>query len=127
MALPATIGLTCKLFFVGALSALVGDRAGAEITADRRTFDRQVKPLLLNYCGKCHGGDEMEAEIRFDDIDPDIVLGEDFGQWEDIREAFNSGEMPPGTEPQPTPTERDVITGWLDLELKKNKAGGEPE
>lgn len=126
MNLPAITNLTCRLFFVGTLSALLGDWAGAEITADRRAFDRQVKPLLLNYCGKCHGGDRIEAEIRFDDIDPDIALGEDFGQWEDIREVFNSGEMPPATEPQPTPAERDVITRWLDVEFKKAKQAGNP-
>ncbi|MDG2221068.1 MAG: DUF1592 domain-containing protein, partial [Rubripirellula sp.] len=70
--------------------------------------------------------DKMEAEIRFDHIDPDIVVGEHFGQWEDIREAFNTGEMPPEREPQPTPAERDVITVWLDAEFKKAKQYGNP-
>ena len=64
--------------------------------------------------------------MRFDTIDPNIVTGEHFGIWEDLREAFNTGEMPPEDEPQPTDAERDAMTRWLDTEFKKAKQYGNP-
>ena len=91
----------------------------ADAQPDLRTFDRQIKPFLQKYCAKCHGGNTPKAKIGLDNIDPDLVNGEHFGKWEDVREAFNSGEMPPEDQPQPTDTERDVMTRWLDGEFKK--------
>ena len=73
---------------------------------------------------RCHSGEKAKAEIRLDDIDPDVVTGEHFDKWEDIREAFNSGEMPPDDQPKPSPAERDIITRWLDSEFRKVKQQG---
>lgn len=101
--------------------------ARAEIQADAETFHRQIKPLLQKYCGRCHGAKTSKARIRFDNIDPDIIAGEHFGKWEDVREAFNNGEMPPDDERQPTAAERDLIAGWLDTEFKKAKQYGNPK
>ncbi len=91
----------------------------ADTEADVKGFDLHIKPLLQSYCVKCHGGKEPKAGIALDSIDPDLVRGEHFGKWEDIREAFNTGEMPPGKEPQPTDAERTLITRWLDTEFRK--------
>ncbi len=62
--------------------------------------------------------------MRLDTIDPDVVGGTSFDQWEDVREAFNTGEMPPEKKPQPTGTERDLMTRWMDAEFKKVKLHG---
>lgn len=90
-------------------------------------FETQVQPLLQRYCFECHSGNEPEAGIQLEGIDPDIVDGEHFDRWEDIREAFNSGEMPPDDKPQPSASERDLITRWLDEEFKKAKQFGTPK
>ena len=112
------------LILCGVLLACTPLRARGEITPDLRTFDQEVKPLLRQYCVRCHGREKIEAKIRLDNIDPDIVDGEHFDQWEDIREAFNGGEMPPEDQKQPTPTERELVTRWLDREFKKAKQSG---
>lgn len=96
----------------------------AEIQPDLEGFDENVAPLLQKYCMGCHGAEKQKGKMRFDTIDPDIVTGEHFGKWEDVREAFNSGEMPPEEEPQPTDAERDSMTRWLDAEFKKAKQIG---
>lgn len=98
--------------------------ARGDIQADLDTFEHEIKPLVRKYCVRCHGGKKTEATIRLDNIDADIVAGEHFDQWEDIREAFNSGEMPPEDQRQPTAEERDTITRWLDAEFKKAKQLG---
>ena len=124
---PCPSLLTLRLILGGVLLACTSDFAQGDPKPDLGTFDQQVKPLLRTYCVRCHGSRKTEAKIRFDNIDPDIVTGEHFGKWEDVREAFNSGEMPPEDQRQPTPAERDVITRWLDAEFKKAKQYGIPD
>ena len=123
---PCPSMLTLRLILGGVLLACTSDFAQGDPKPDLGTFDQQVKPLLRTYCVRCHGSKKTEAKIRFDNIDPDIVTGEHSGKWEDVREAFNSGEMPPEDQRQPTPAERDVITRWLDAEFKKAKQYGIP-
>lgn len=106
------------------LIACLAGPAAAEITPDLDAFDRDVQPLLQKYCVSCHGEEKQKAKLRFDTIDPDIVTGEHFGKWEDVREAFNTGEMPPEDEPQPTDAERELMTRWMDAEFKKAKQHG---
>lgn len=111
--------LTLRLFLCGTLFACMSGFARGDLKPDLRTFEQQVKPLLQNYCVRCHGSKKSEAKMRFDNIDPDIITGQHSGKWEDAREAFNTGEMPPKGEPQPTAAEREAITRWLDAEFKK--------
>ena len=113
-----------KRLLLALLIACPSGLVGADLMPDRKGFDQNVKPLLRKYCVKCHGAEKQKAKLRFDNIDPDIVDGQHFGQWEDLREAFNAGEMPPEDEPQPTIAERQLVTRWLDAEFKKAKQYG---
>ena len=113
-----------KLFLLVWLLASMSGQALGDLSPDLKTFDKDVKPLLQRYCVQCHGATESEGNLRLDEINPDVVTGEHFDRWEDIREAFNSGEMPPEDQQQPTPKERETITRWLDLEFKKAKQVG---
>ncbi len=116
--------LPLRLIVGGILLVCIPVSACGDLQPDVNTFRRQVKPLLQKYCLECHGTQKFEGKLRVDNIDPNIISGEHSGRWEDIREAFNSGEMPPEDHPQPTITERSVITGWLDTEFKKSKQHG---
>ncbi len=124
--MPFTFPATWKLFLCVVLVACSAGIASGDLAPDLKTFDQQIKPLLRKYCARCHGRKKSEAKIRFDNIDPNIVSGEHFDRWEDVREAFNSGEMPPEDQRQPTPEERDLVTRWMDEEFKKAKQYGSP-
>lgn len=87
--------------------------------ADLQTFDARIKPLLQTFCVDCHSGKRPKANIALDTIDPDLINGQDFDHWEDIREAFNTGEMPPEDQPQPSAEQRRLMAQWLDREFKK--------
>ena len=116
---PTASQMTPRLILLTTLVLCGSNLAFADIKPDLKTFDLHVKPLLQKYCVKCHAGNTPKASMQLDSIDPDIVTGEDFGKWEDVREAFNTGEMPPEDQPQPTAAERDAMTRWLDSEFKK--------
>ena len=113
-----------RLHFIAYLLLLPTWSGGAEISADVAGFRRDVKPLLRKYCVACHGPEKQKGKMRLDVIDPDVLAGEHFGKWEDVRETFNSGEMPPEDEPQPTEEERERMTRWMDAEFKKAKLYG---
>ena len=99
-------------------------QASAYIVADLESYDRDIKGILRKYCVDCHGPDKQKGDMRLDEIDPDVVRGASFDQWEDVREAFNNGEMPPEEKQQPTDAERDLLTRWMDSEFKKAKLHG---
>ena len=124
--MPFTSQSNLKTLLPAILVVCTSRFASADVKPELTTFNQQVKPLLQKYCVRCHGAKTSNAEIRFDKIDPDIVTGQHTGKWKDAREAFNTGEMPPEGEPQPTAAERDVFTGWLDAEFKKAKRYGNP-
>jgi len=124
--MPFISPLKTTLMLLATLVACTSNSASADLKPDLTGFDKAVKPLLQKYCVRCHGGKSPKAEIQFDSIDPDIITGEHSGIWEDVREAFNTGEMPPEDEPQPTIDERDAMTRWLDAEFKKAKLYGNP-
>ena len=123
-AFPTLLSLRWAIF--GICLTCMLDFARGDLKPDLNTFRQQIQPLLQKYCVGCHGREHIEAKIRFDNIDPNILSGEHTGEWEDTREAFNSGEMPPEDELQPTDAERTVITQWLDAEFKKAKQYGNP-
>ena len=114
-----TIGLSIMMM-VFVVSALGRE----DIQPDLHGFRHNVKPLLQKYCVECHGPDKQKGDIRLDNINPDVLRGSNFDQWEDVREAFNNGEMPPEDKPQPTDAERDLLTRWMDTEFKKVKLHG---
>ena len=115
----STVEVAARLILMLALIAISSVPLRADTNPNLPTFDKQIKPILKKYCVRCHSGNAPKADIGLDHIDPDIVTGKDFGVWEDVREAFNSGEMPPQDERQPSSSERDVITRWLDVEFEK--------
>lgn len=113
------------IVFVTLITCMTG-LARADVKPDLNAFNQQVKPLLQKYCIQCHGEKITKTKLRLDRIDPNIITGEHFDHWEDIREAFNTGEMPPKDKPKPTAAERDLMTRWLDAEFKKAKQYGNP-
>ena len=82
-------------------------------------FKSKVQPLLNKYCVDCHGPKKEKGGIRVDTLNPNIISGDDGEHWEEILELMNTAEMPPEDEPQPTPAEREILTGWLNKEFKK--------
>ena len=114
-----SMNTTAKLVLLATLFACMPVGESADNDADVKGFHLHVQPLLRNYCVKCHSGKNPKANIALDVIDPDVINGEHFGKWEDVREAFNNGEMPPLDQPQPSDAERELMTRWLDAEFRK--------
>jgi hypothetical protein len=81
-------------------------------------FVENVRPLLAKYCFSCHGDKKQKADIRMDQLDPDLLKGRSAETWHDVLDQLNLDEMPPRKAKQPTAAEREVIVNWATRVLK---------
>jgi hypothetical protein len=88
-------------------------------------FRNDVQPLVAKYCVKCHSGDEPKGELAIGRYLERAALVPDRETWEKVSEKLHNREMPPEDERQPSTTERERITGWIDTGLAKNDCGRE--
>lgn len=76
-------------------------------------FDATIKPVVAEYCGKCHGPDKQKGDLdlmRFDS--PQKAVAEK-DVWATVAERIEAGEMPPSKSKQPTAEERDALLAWV--------------
>ncbi|HEY3900756.1 MAG TPA: DUF1592 domain-containing protein [Chthoniobacter sp.] len=79
-------------------------------------FVKEVKPLMQNYCFKCHGNGKKKGGLALDEFVASAAAQKDDKTWEHILENLRTGEMPPDDETkQPTIEEREKIMKWIDL------------
>jgi hypothetical protein len=116
------------LIAAGTLYSISLGRTAAAPARNARTvtakadFQKDIKPLLSQYCYGCHG------EKKKGDLDLRIYLDEasvikDQKVWEKVIKNLSAHEMPPEKKPQPTPEERELITTWVEAKLAKAHAG----
>jgi hypothetical protein len=82
-------------------------------------FQRDVRPVLAEYCFRCHGPDEQKGDMRLDVLDPDVVNGADAEAWHLVLDMVGGGEMPPDDEPQPVDAERRRVVEWLTESVER--------
>lgn len=88
------------------------------VLGDSISFDREVAPILEEYCVQCHGPDEQENDLRVDTLDLDFVKGRDGETWHDMHDVLILGDMPPEDEPQPSASERQIVIDWITSQLE---------
>jgi hypothetical protein len=83
------------------------------------SFEKDVRPLLRQYCDRCHNAEKHHADLRLNRLDPDMVSGSDAETWHDVLNKINQGEMPPAKAEQLTAEHRRILVDWLTAELKR--------
>ncbi|HZZ81360.1 MAG TPA: DUF1592 domain-containing protein [Gemmataceae bacterium] len=79
----------------------------------------KVTPLFQKHCNKCHGIEKAKGKLRIDKLDPDLAKGKDGDHWIEVLNRLNFGDMPPATEPALKKEDRDLMTAWLNQEMRK--------
>jgi len=82
-------------------------------------YTNQIKPIIENYCYKCHGQEKQKGDMRFDNIDWDMVNGFDAEKWNMMLNEINLGEMPPSEELQLSENDRRILVDWITENLDK--------
>ena len=111
--MPASRYLLTAIIVVAPLSSLLAAQPPAA------EFHRSIQPLLQQRCVQCHGPETQEADLRIDQLDPDLLNGPDAEHWGEVLNQLNEGKMPPEDQPQLTGAELTTATTWLEAELKR--------
>jgi dienelactone hydrolase len=90
----------------------------------------KLEPFLNKYCIDCHGPDEQNGQVRFDQLDWQISNIDTAQRWQDVLDQLNAGDMPPADATQPKNEELstllDSLTGSLITARKRlTDHGGE--
>ena len=118
-------GMLTELFrlaicFSACLAFCIGGSAVAQSTSDI-DFEKQIRPLLIEKCGECHGPDEQSSDLRLDarhaafkggSGGPVIIAGKADGS-ELIRRITTDGDeqMPP--DGQLSNRDTQLLTNWI--------------
>lgn len=92
------------------LPLLLASVAHSLVAAD---FNKQIRPLLSEYCLKCHSAEKHKGDL---DLERFSSLGEIKRHpkvWQSVLEQVASKEMPPKDQPQLGETDRKKLLGWV--------------
>ncbi|TWU07894.1 DUF1592 domain-containing protein [Stieleria varia] len=90
--------------------------------SSHEVFESDVRPVLKGLCYQCHGPANNESGIRLDQLNPNMVEGNDAESWHDVLNQISQGEMPPAKATQPSPRERRLLTQWIGSALREAAA-----
>ncbi len=88
--------------------------AAAEAPRGKGAYDKEVLPVLSQYCYDCHGDGMDKGHFTLDKHGDFSSLLKDYKFWETVREHVSTHVMPPENKPQPTIQQRDTIVKWID-------------
>ena len=89
--------------------------------ANLAPFEKAIRPLLTKNCLACHGPQKSEGRLRVDQLDPNLLTGQDVLRWREIYNVLGNSEMPPADEPAYAlnDDDRGLIVEWLGAEINK--------
>lgn len=100
----------------GGLSPRVA--AEAAPTDSPLPYETTVKPFFETHCLSCHGEKQKaDLDLRLYESAADVQSHRDVFRL--VLQNIENRTMPPENKPQPDPSERDAVVGWLRLELAR--------
>lgn len=94
------------------------DSVNANPARDLQHYEKAIKPILKQTCFDCHSGDDVEGNFRADQLDPNLVDGEDIAWWLEVYAVLSKDEMPPPESSELTGVQRTLIVEWLATEIQ---------
>lgn len=76
-----------------------------------------AEAFLQKHCMSCHDADSARAGFRIDLLSADFAEGNNAGQWKEVMDKINGGEMPPKKKPRPNAEEAFALTSWVAQKL----------
>ncbi len=89
--------------------------------ANLDVFNKQIKTIIEKNCVQCHGPKKKKGKFRIDELNPDLLSGEDTDVWLEVYAVISNYEMPPEDEPDfhINDENRQIIIDWLGEEIQK--------
>jgi len=116
------LAFTIGLSFVGQANA-----------AEPPSFIKDGKPLITQYCTRCHDAKKQEGGVDLTNFPDDASAIAKRNLWKRSYARVLAGEMPPEDAKQPTPADKAKLTKWLseageylDCDLSRRDPGPPP-
>ena len=113
--------VTRVLYSVFVIATILGSPWVSRVNAEseRDSYQSVMRPYLAKYCFQCHGPDQQKADLRLDQLDPDMIHGSDADMWQEVLDLTNVSEMPPEEVKQPSNQERQAMVDALTAALRQ--------
>ena len=108
---PRAISPTIRFALAAAVSCL---SARAE-DSPLKSFNRDVEPVLDQYCYDCHGGGATKGNVDLDDFRTDDQV-RNHALWWRVMKNVRAGIMPPADKPRVPPAEVKKLMAWIKME-----------
>jgi hypothetical protein len=91
--------------------------AGSMPEGQTDEFRTQIRPLLDEYCAKCHGTARAKGGINLAGFTNTVSVYREPKVWEKVVAKVGAGEMPPEDKPQPNESQRNGLVRWVEKAL----------
>ena len=85
----------------------------AMLSAWGEDFGRDIRPLLVEYCTKCHSEEKQKGDLNLEPFTSIEAVKRHPHVWQTVAEQLANREMPPKDKPQPTLAEKERLEKWV--------------
>src|SRR4051812_19212714 len=107
---------------LGIVVALLMAAAGP-VHSQTNEFTAQIRPVLDQYCGKCHGHTRAKGGVNLADFTNTVSVYREPQVWEKVLAKVGANEMPPEDKPQLQQIQRDKLIQWTHKTLDDLEQG----
>ena len=101
-----------------AIVGLIVSSQLADAAAPQASFEDDIRPLLEEYCFRCHGEEKQKGDVQLSSFHTKRSLIEEHKLWQEVVHLIKSEEMPE-EEPLPSAAERALLVDWLEHTLNE--------
>lgn len=95
--------------------AINAPRLHGAAAAPLQSFERDIQPVLEEYCYDCHGDGAKKGGVRLDGFASDAAIT-DHALWLRVMKNVRAGIMPPADEPRPPAADVAKLMSWIKTE-----------
>ena len=111
---PAFLGaFLCLAVAVSSAPLLAADQQAESFEALGLRYDREVRPLIGQFCQSCHSTALRTGELDLERFTDMAEVRRDAGAWVKVVDMVERGEMPPEGSDQPLPEQREALLDWV--------------
>jgi len=89
------------------------------LAAGEVTFEKEIKPILEDYCFDCHGDGASKGDFSMDEYDDLSGHLDDVDHWLAVWRNVRSQIMPPPKKDQPDLAEKQQLMRWIEKRVFK--------
>ena len=99
--------------FVAGIFSVVTLLAAAQPPLSPAMFDKTIRPLLKEYCLKCHSTKEQKGDLDLERFTSFDAVKKVPKVWQLVDEQIGLGEMPPKDKPQLSAAQKTQLVAWV--------------